>query len=162
MILIAYDGSDDSKAAIQKASKLFPGGSATVLTVWQRFVDTMARVGGGVSVVVDYDEIDKDAEAAALAKAEEGAKIATEAGLQATARSAVVDLSVADAILAEAAAIDADAVVCGSRGYTGVKSLVLGSVSHHIVEHADLPVLVVPSPEVAKARAEHRESLKQK
>jgi nucleotide-binding universal stress UspA family protein len=160
VILIAYDGSDDSKAAIEKASKLFPGESATVLTVWQRFVDTMARMGGGISVVVDYDEIDKDAEAGAVTKAEAGAKIGNEGGLQATGRSAVVDTSVADAILAEAAAVDADVVICGSRGYTGVKSLVLGSVSHHILQHADLPVLVVPSPEIAKARAEHRESLK--
>jgi nucleotide-binding universal stress UspA family protein len=160
VILIAYDGSDDSKAAVSEASKLFPGAEATVVTVWQRFVDVMARAGGGLGVIVDYDDIDKDSEAAANGKAAEGAKLATEAGLQATARSAVVDSTVADTILSEAAAVDATVVVCGSRGYTGAKSLILGSVSHHILQHADRPVVVVPSPEVAKARAEHRENLK--
>jgi hypothetical protein len=34
MILICYDASDDAKAAIDEASKLFNGQKATVLTVW--------------------------------------------------------------------------------------------------------------------------------
>ena len=159
MILIAYDGSDDAKAAVEQAGKLFPGESAAVLTVWQHFIDTMARVGGGVGVIVDYDEIDKDSEASAQAKAQEGAELATEAGLQAVARTSAVGWTVADTILSEAAAVAASVVVCGSRGYTGVKSLMLGSVSNHVLQHADRPVVVIPSPAVAKARAEHRASL---
>lgn len=160
MILIAYDGSDDAKAAIEHAAKLFPGERATVLTVWERFIDTMTRVGGGLSMVVDYDEIDADTEKASQEKAEEGAKLAKEAGLEADAHTAVVDTTVADAILVDAATVQASAVVCGSRGYTGLKSLMLGSVSNHVLQHADLPVLVVPSPAIARARAEHRESLR--
>jgi nucleotide-binding universal stress UspA family protein len=160
MILIAYDGSDDAKAAIEHASKLFPGESATILTVWQRFIDTMARAGGGLGVVVDFDEIDRDAEQGAANTAGEGAELANKAGLQASARTAVVESTVADAILNEASSTGAAAVVCGSRGFTGVKSLMLGSVSHHILQHADLPVMVVPSPAVARARAAHRESLR--
>lgn len=160
MILIAYDGSDDANAAIEQASKLFPGAQTTVLTVWQRFIDTMARVGGGLGVIVDFDEIDQDSEKAAGEKAEQGAGLAREAGLDAHARTAVVETTVADAILADAAALAASAVVCGSRGFTGVKSLMLGSVSHHLLQHADLPVVVVPSPAVARARAEHRKGLR--
>jgi nucleotide-binding universal stress UspA family protein len=159
VILIAYDGSDDAKAAVAQAGKLFPGAPATIVTVWQRFVDTLARTGGGFAVAVDYDEIDKSTEADAKQRAAEGAELATAAGLKGTPQTAVVEFSVADAILTEAAAISADAIVCGSRGYTGVKSVMLGSVSHHILQHADRPVVVIPSPEIAKARAEHRESL---
>jgi nucleotide-binding universal stress UspA family protein len=160
VILIAYDGSDDAKAAIEQSSKLFPGEQATVLTVWQRFIDTMVRAGGGITLAVDYDQIDKETEAGALENAHEGEALAREAGLDAGARTAVVETTTADAILAEAATVDASAVVCGSRGYSGVKSLMLGSTSHHVLQHADLPVIVVPSPLVAAARAEHRESLK--
>jgi nucleotide-binding universal stress UspA family protein len=159
VILIAYDGSDDAKAAVEQAGKLFPGQAATILTVWQRFIDTMARAGGGFAVSVDYDDIDKAAEDDAKKRAAEGAELATAAGLNGTPDTTVVELSVADTILAEAAATSAAAVVCGSRGYTGVKSVVLGSVSHHILQHADRPVVVIPSPEIAKARAEHREAL---
>ncbi len=159
MILIAYDGSDDAKAAIEQAGKLFPGETVTVLTVWERFIDTMARAGAGAGMIVDYDEIDTQSAQSAAEQSEEGVKLANEAGLTATAKTAVVDSTISDAILDEAASSGASAVVTGSRGYTGVKSLMLGSVSHHLVQHADIPVVVVPSPAVAKARAEHRESL---
>jgi nucleotide-binding universal stress UspA family protein len=160
MILIAYDGSDDAKAAIEQSSKLFPGEPATVLTVWQRFIDTMVRTGGGINLAIDYDEVDQETEKGAREKAEEGAALAREAGLDAAAHSAVVETTVADAILAAAAAVEANVVACGSRGYTGVKSLLLGSTSHHILQHADLPVVVVPSPAIAAARAAHRDTLK--
>lgn len=153
MILIAYDGSEDAKAAIEQAGKLFQGQNATVVTVWQRFVDTMVRLGGGVGVIVDYDEIDASSEQSALERATEGAQLAVSAGLKADGRSLVVESSIDAAILTEAAKIDAAVVVLGSRGYTGVKSMMLGSVSARVLHHADRPVLVVPSPAVTEARA---------
>ncbi len=159
MILIAYDASDDSRAAISQASRLFPGEDATVLTVWHRFIDTMARMGGGVGVLVDYDEVDKATRERAEQNATEGAGLAQRDGLKAIARTAVVETSVAEAILSEAAAAGAKAVVLGSRGYTGVKSLVIGSTSHEVLHHADIPVVVVPSPAVAAARTKHRQEL---
>ncbi len=157
MILIAYDGSEDAKAAIAKAGKLFKGESATVVTVWQRFVDTMVRIGGGVGVIVDYDAIDSSSQQSAGERANEGAKLATDAGLTAVGKSLVVESTIAGAILGVAAEVDAAVVVLGSRGYTGVKSLMLGSVSTHVLHHADRPVLVVPSPVVAAGRAEELE-----
>lgn len=159
MILIAYDGSDDAKAAIAEAAALFPGQQVTVLTVWQRFIDTMARVGGGLGVIVDFDEIDSESEKSAHERADDGAQLARDAGLDAHARIAVVETTVADAILAEADVVAARAIVCGSRGFTGVKSVMLGSVSHQILQHADRTVVIVPSPAVAQARAEHRAHL---
>jgi nucleotide-binding universal stress UspA family protein len=59
-------------------------------------------------------------------------------------------------ILDEADEIGARAIVLGTRGLTGVKSLLLGSVSHAVLQHADRPVIVIPSPAVAQQRAAHQ------
>lgn len=39
---------------------------------------------------------------------------------------------------------DADVLVMGSRGYGPVRGVLLGSVSHDVVDHAPCPVVVVP------------------
>jgi hypothetical protein len=47
-------------------------------------------------------------------------------------------------------------MVLGARGLGGVGSL-LGSVSHRVLQHADRPVLVIPSEAVATRRHKLRE-----
>lgn len=44
------------------------------------------------------------------------------------------------------AAQGADLIVVGSRGRSGLKTLLLGSVSHVVVTHAEIPVVVVRQP----------------
>lgn len=46
-------------------------------------------------------------------------------------------------ILEEAEDFGADLIVLGSRGLTDFSALLLGSVAHKVIHHADLPVLVV-------------------
>jgi nucleotide-binding universal stress UspA family protein len=41
---------------------------------------------------------------------------------------------------------DADLIVIGSRGRSGLKTMLLGSVSHVVVTHAEIPVVVVRRP----------------
>ena len=36
-------------------------------------------------------------------------------------------------------------IVLGSRGLTGMRSLVLGSVSHGVANHSRRPVLIIPA-----------------
>ncbi len=56
--------------------------------------------------------------------------------------NATTDLSVARAILEEAARIDAGVIAMASHGRSGLMRLVLGSVADEVVRHAELPVLL--------------------
>ena len=46
-------------------------------------------------------------------------------------------------ILSAAEKSGADMIVMGSRGLSGIKELLLGSVSNHIVHYAKVPVVIV-------------------
>jgi nucleotide-binding universal stress UspA family protein len=159
LILIAYDGSSDSKSAIDGAGEILGGEPATVLTVWEPFIDVMARTGAGLGLapgIVAFEEIDKAHEQSARERAAEGVEHAQRAGLNAQSRTRARHTTIAEAILAEADEVGARAIILGTRGLTGIKSLWLGSVSHEVLQHADRPVIVVPSPEVAHERTAHR------
>jgi nucleotide-binding universal stress UspA family protein len=160
VILLCYDGSTDAQDAIDRASELFPGQPATILTVWEPFADVMARSGGGMGFAggeLDIDEIDTASESSARERAREGADRARHAGLVSEARSRPRDSTTIDqAILREAEDIGADAIVVGSRGRTGLKSALLGSVSNALIHHADRAVVVIPSAEVAADRSARR------
>ena len=63
MLLIAYDGSADAKAAIQHAGKLMPNSAVTVLTIWEPFTTMLARTPEtlrALARVDDGDEIDRE------------------------------------------------------------------------------------------------------
>lgn len=158
-ILICYDGSEDSRAAVELASKLFAEAHGTVLTVWEPFVEVVERTwfGAGFSPSIpDPDEIDEASAKAASLAAEEGAALAGKLGMTAQARTAERATTTGRTILAQAEAIEATLIVMGSRGLTGLKSLLLGSVSHEVIQHADRTVVVVPSSEVAASRGSAR------
>lgn len=162
MVLICYDGSADAKAAIEQGGRLLKGEPATVLTVWQPFGVVAARtpIGFGfVPSIPDIDEIDRVSAANAEERAEEGAAVARDAGFDAQPRTCSQDTTVSEAILSEAGAVDASAILIGSRGLTGLKSLLLGSVSHAVIQHADRTVIVVPSAQVAGSRARARHTI---
>jgi nucleotide-binding universal stress UspA family protein len=155
MILICYDGSPDSKSAIERGGELLKGQRACVLTVWQPFLEVVSRAYGGWGMtagMIDQVAIDRATSEHAEELAEEGARLAREAGLDAEPRTSSQRTTPAEAILTEAEAIDATAIVIGSRGLGALKSVLLGSVSHGVLQRADRPVMVVPSAEVAAAR----------
>jgi nucleotide-binding universal stress UspA family protein len=156
MILVCYDGSEDARAAVSSAAALFSGQAAIVLTVWEPFIEVVAHTSLGFGMVAaapDSEAVDQASRKRAEEIAHEGAGLAGEAGLQASARVSEQTSTIARVILAEAEKLAAEAIVMGSRGRTGLKSLLLGSVSHEVIQHADRAVVVVPSPAVAASRA---------
>jgi nucleotide-binding universal stress UspA family protein len=155
MILMSYDGSTDAQAAIDHAARLLPGTPTTVLTVWEPFIDLLTRSGSlaaGVGGYGDAAAIDEASREAALATATSGAERATAAGLKAQPRIEARHAGIGQAVLAVADEIDADVIVMGTRGLSGVKSFLVGSVSGDVVQHADRAVMIVPSPALAEQR----------
>lgn len=163
MILVCYDGSPDAQAAVDRAAQLMPGSEATVLVLWETVLEAMSRngsLGMGLGLIGSYgdDGADDAIKQAAVETAAAGAQRANDAGLVASPRVESRHGDIAGTILRMAADVDADLVVLGTRGLGGVKSLMLGSTSHAVLHHADRPVLVVPSGELAEHRrqwAEH-------
>ena len=129
MILIAYDSSDDAKAAIQHAGRLMRGQTAIVLSIWEPFLTMIARAPAGLGPIndmSDIERIDETLRRTAERHVQEGEQLARAAGLDASARVAPRSASIAEAILAVAEETGAAAIVLGSRGLTGLKSMMLG------------------------------------
>ena len=142
-ILLAYDGSPGSLRAVDTAGALFPGRKAIVLHVWSPIAVIAAAYGGGMVSLPAYD--DAELQGAALKVAATGARAAAAAGLDAKAEVAEVTYEgIAHAILAAAERHEASLIVLGARGLSTFKSLLLGSVSHGVAQHAHRAVLIVP------------------
>ena len=63
----------------------------------------------------------------------------------------IVDASPADALLNQSTAGGHDLIVVGSRGRGDAGSFLLGSVSHAVLHHSRVPVLIVHVPSVEAA-----------
>ena len=130
MVILCYDGSADAKSAIDRAGALLKSSPAVVLAVWEPFIDVIARAGLGMAYAgTDWhgDEVDAASERSATALAEEGAARARELGLDAQPRTTARNGSVAGAILDVADELDAEAIVLGSRGLTGLSRCCWGA-----------------------------------
>jgi nucleotide-binding universal stress UspA family protein len=61
-----------------------------------------------------------------------------------TFRVVVTEARPAELVRETAAREHADLVVCGRRGRGGVAEFILGSVSHELSHHVDVPLVIVP------------------
>jgi nucleotide-binding universal stress UspA family protein len=147
-ILFCYDGSDESGRALSATIALIaPHERAVVLTVWQPLTARLTETGGfGVFALEDESEIDDRERDAARRAAEEGARRVAEGGLTATSRVEEARSGVWRTVIDVADELDAALIVCGTRGRGSVRSALLGSTSHDVLQHAGRPVLISPAP----------------
>lgn len=145
-ILVAYDGSAIADQAVERAATLFAGRPLKIVTAWKSAASLagVARAALPDDVIrAGIEGLDRQAGEGAEATARHGAELAAAAGAEADWAAVLAPQSVWVTILDEAARMDAAAIVVGARGRSGIASIVLGSVSSGVVQHARRPVLVV-------------------
>ena len=146
-LIVCYDGSEDARHAIRRAGELFAGRRARVVNVWQPTAAPSALgFAGETAGMVDLFELDRAAAKAGNSVADEGARLAREAGLLAEPVAVQAAGPVWKTLIDIADRDDAATIVMGSRGRAGLRAMLLGSVSSSVVHHADRPTLIVRRP----------------
>lgn len=137
-ILVAYDGSEASDKALDSALKLAKLNHFSKLDIIHIFNLPTYVLGSSVvipPIVIENNYLDYSEQV--IGKIKE--QIADFSNIHIEVRSG----SITKEILKYADEIQADLIIVGSRGLNSIGEFVLGSVSHNVVQHAKLPVLVV-------------------
>ena len=137
-ILFAYDGSEESKEAIRQAGhQLRKGRRAIVLTVWPRFAGVPYMGRAAIAGAGFPERHERDAQQLAR----EGAALAREEGFDAEPIAEEGD-PIWERIVETAETHDADIIVMGSHGRTGLSLVLVGSVAGATARHTERPVLI--------------------
>jgi nucleotide-binding universal stress UspA family protein len=150
VILVATDGSRAASAALDEAISLAAetGDGIAAITVWRALQGDFGLAYPSAAMLDELLDAERAHADAALGDA---AAHAEAAGVGVTTRLATGDP--AEQICTYAEEIDARLIAIGRRGYGTVASLLLGSVSNAVIQHAPCPVLVVREPERARGRS---------
>jgi nucleotide-binding universal stress UspA family protein len=148
-VVLCFDGSAPARHAVTRAGGLLAGARAIVVHVWQPYAaGTLLRTARDPMLTPKLRELVSDLNDAdrqeAEAVAAEGTDLAMAASLEATPL-AVAERDGTWQTLADVARDEeARLIVAGTRGRSVLSSLVIGSVSHGLLHHADRPLLIVP------------------
>lgn len=151
-ILVAVDGSTYSQQAIPTAIEVARKFESDVL------VEHVSEHDRGRAVVYSSES---PADATRLVG--NAVKLIRDAGISVKGHlSEVATGHVAKAIVETATANSIDLIVMGSRGLSDVQGLVLGSVTHKVIQMANIPVLVDRTRGVKEPSAEAAPQLTRK
>src|SRR4051794_17634855 len=135
--VLAFDGSDHARRAVDHAARVLPGATTTIVTVWEAFSSLAARHGvAGPLAATAITDADRATRETAERLAEDGARLATAAGLVAHAEAVEAAEGVWRAVAAAADRRNADVIVVGARGRGDIASAILGSVTHDLLGHS--------------------------
>jgi len=144
MIVVGVDGSAPSIAALYFAAEDAERRNAQLVAVhaWT-FVTAAAVADPGLIPVpeVDYVGTLEAEREAAQAELDAALETAFPNGPPVDVDARLVEGPAGDALVSEGE--NADLIVVGSAGKSGLKSVILGSVSRHVVSHSRTPVTVV-------------------
>jgi nucleotide-binding universal stress UspA family protein len=139
-ILVPIDSTELSKKAVQTAAGMATqfGSKITLFhaapsEVWHMYAESVAYSGQYLETF--RDEMKRNAE-----------RLLTDAAKTTSVKVAtdyVHDDNPADAIVNAAKRLNCDLIIMASHGHKGIKGLLLGSETHKVLTHTDLPVLVV-------------------
>jgi len=143
-LIVAIDGSLAADEAVDflARDRTFAGLEATIVQVappmWPWWLGVSTGDTDSLELIMGMNETSRRESQAAAARA---ANLLVDAGLTANRRDRAGDA--AEELVRVSTELDADTIVIGSRGRTGLRRLVLGSVARQVVRHAPASVLVV-------------------
>ena len=140
-LVVAVDFSSGSDAALDAAMSLAKSFGANLHVVHAFDLPVPLFNPYAVSVPVAYVNEARDAAEARLAETAE--KVRAEGG---SVKTHLGEVPAASTIVRVAEEVDADLVVIGTRGHTGIKHALLGSVAERTVRTAPCSVLTVKEP----------------
>lgn len=141
-ILVPIDGSDDSWKAAAYGIRIAKLSDARLVFLHAVPIPYYtSQFAGGLLLRQKYQEEAKKFADSLISSAKD---MATKAGIKMVESEVLYDVvSIPDSIVNYAARSNVDLIIMGSKGLTGIKKFVLGSVAEGVVSHASCPVLVV-------------------
>ena len=139
-ILVPVDGSSTSNLAVEKAIGLAKAFGSRVTSVF--VIDPYPFTGVGTDFAYGQAEYLNAATAEANAAIKAAKTAFEDAGV--SVETSVIEAHAAwRGVVQAAKSTQADLIVMGSHGRSGLEKLVLGSVTQAVLSHTLLPVLVV-------------------
>ena len=139
-ILVPVDGSETSFAAVAKAAELAKAFGSKITVVQVLTLDPY--IAAEYITANQTNDLIERARASIVKTLEEAKQKFTEQGVEAETKLLEGQV-IAREITNAAKEINADLIVIGSHGRTGLKKLFLGSVAQSILSEGTTPVLVV-------------------
>jgi nucleotide-binding universal stress UspA family protein len=142
-ILVATDGSKLSKKAVSSAIALAALCKAQLVAVKVVPRYPQSYFEGGIALQPEeVERVEQQWADEAQAVVDAVAKAASAKGVKSKALAVKSDI-VSDAILAVARKQKSDLIIMASHGRKGIKRLLLGSETQHVLTHAEVPVLIL-------------------